>query len=133
MLAEREWRGRISAAWLIGLGRREAFVDRIGELLLASQLAFAGQGYCVALALIGTARCREILQEYLRTFLPPAGREYDQLWALAALAYLDAEAAEALTTEKLWPRDQWPRGARSEIQPFTDLMAFVTSELMDDA
>jgi len=51
---ENEWRSRLTASWLIGLDKREQFRDRIGELLLDSEAAYAGQGYCLALARFAT-------------------------------------------------------------------------------
>ncbi|HTX48079.1 MAG TPA: DUF6000 family protein, partial [Caulobacteraceae bacterium] len=53
LLEEKEWRGRLCAAWFIALSSRTPFVRSIGEKLLASELVYAGQGYCVALGLIG--------------------------------------------------------------------------------
>src|SRR5215831_219508 len=54
-LLDSEWRSRLTASWLIGVGQREQFRDRIGELLLASELPYAGQGCCLALARFATA------------------------------------------------------------------------------
>lgn len=48
-LLDSEWRSRLTAAWLIGLDRRTHFRDRLGEMLLDSELVYAGQGYCLAL------------------------------------------------------------------------------------
>jgi hypothetical protein len=42
-LLDGEWRSRLTAAWLIGLDRREQFRGPIGELLLASQDTYASQ------------------------------------------------------------------------------------------
>src|SRR5215469_15153728 len=47
VLLESGWRERLTASWLIGLDRREQFRDQIGELLLASEMGYAGQGYCL--------------------------------------------------------------------------------------
>ncbi len=78
LLEEREWRGRLAAAWFIGITQRRGFVDAIGRLLLASELTYAGQGYCVALGLIAEPSCEEYLRSYLGLYLPPRGRFYDQ-------------------------------------------------------
>lgn len=43
-----EWRSRLTAAWLIGVGRRATFRERIGDLLLASEFCFSGSAYCFA-------------------------------------------------------------------------------------
>jgi hypothetical protein len=48
VLLDSEWRSRLTASWLIALDRRQQFRQRIGELLMASELTYAGQGYCLA-------------------------------------------------------------------------------------
>ncbi|MEV0535576.1 DUF6000 family protein [Kitasatospora sp. NPDC050463] len=40
-----EWRARLTAAWLIGIGRRDAFRQRIGGLLLDSEVCYSGMGF----------------------------------------------------------------------------------------
>ncbi|MGV9221751.1 DUF6000 family protein [Streptomyces albogriseolus] len=49
-----EWRSRLTAAWLIGVGRRATFRERIGGLLLVDEFCFSGGAYCFALARFGT-------------------------------------------------------------------------------
>ena len=44
ILLESGWRERLTASWLIGLGRRQQFRDRIGELLLASEMGHVHEG-----------------------------------------------------------------------------------------
>lgn len=89
-LFDHEWRAQITAAWLVGFGRRPAFRTRVGELLLASGLAFAGQGFCFALARFGEARDAQVLVGYLDRYLARPDLRYDQPWALGALLHLDA-------------------------------------------
>lgn len=43
LLNEREWRGRLCAAWFVGLTRRANFVPLIGTRLLASEMVYSGQ------------------------------------------------------------------------------------------
>lgn len=61
----------------------------LGDLLLESQFVYSGQGYCVALASIGTAPAAERLTAYLDRWLPDIEARYDQWWAMAALVTLD--------------------------------------------
>ena len=68
----------MTAAWLIGLDRREQFRDQIGELLLAGQDVYAGQGYCVTLARLATAADASLLASYLDACLPRPDKRYDQ-------------------------------------------------------
>ncbi|GAA0901099.1 MULTISPECIES: DUF6000 family protein [Streptomyces violaceusniger group] len=104
------WRSRITAAWMIGLDRREQFRKRIGGLLLASELTYAGQGYCIALALLGTTEDAVLLTTYLDRYLRRPECRYDQEWALGALLHLDGalgttHAAGFLEPDGLW--SQW--------------------------
>ncbi|MET8974628.1 DUF6000 family protein [Streptomyces sp. NPDC004539] len=85
-----EWRSRLTAAWLIGVDRRERFRERIGDLLLASEVCFSGSAYCFVLARFGTPADAEILTAYLDRYLPRTDLNYDQPAALGALLRLDA-------------------------------------------
>ena len=105
-----EWRSRLTAAWLIGIDRRERFRKRIGDLLLASEVCFSGSAYCFALARFGTHADAEILTAYLDRYLPRTDLRYDQPAALGALLRLDAHLgthhADRFTQPGgLW--DQW--------------------------
>lgn len=88
LLGQEEWRGRLAAAWFVGLSKRSKFVRRIADLLISSEVTYAGQGYCIALGLIGNDECVDGLRSYLAKFLPLNGRFYDQDWALGALALI---------------------------------------------
>lgn len=103
------WRTRITAAWMIGVDRREQFRERIGDLLLASKLTYAGQGYCIALALLGTTEDAALLTAYLDHYLRRPECRYDQQWAMGALLHLDealgtTHAAGFLEPDGLWSR-----------------------------
>ncbi|CAM5231027.1 DUF6000 family protein [Streptomyces tanashiensis] len=105
-----EWRSRLTAAWLIGVGRRTSFRERIGDLLLASEVCYSGGGYCFALARFGTHADAEILIAYLDRYLPRTDLRYDQPEALGALLRLDAHLgthhADRFTQpDGLW--EQW--------------------------
>ena len=105
-----EWRSRLTAAWLIGVDRRDRFRERIGDLLLTSEVCFSGSAYCFALARFGTHADAEILTAYLDHYLPRTDLRYDQHAALGALLRLDARLgthhADRFTRpDGLW--DQW--------------------------
>ncbi|MFJ6931861.1 DUF6000 family protein [Streptomyces nigra] len=105
-----EWRSRLTAAWLIGVDRRDRFRERISDLLLASAFCFSGSAYCFALARFGTHADAEILTAYLDHYLPRTDLRYDQHAALGALLRLDARLgthhADRFTRpDGLW--DQW--------------------------
>jgi hypothetical protein len=138
MLLDSEWRSRITASWLIGLDRRDQFRERIGDLLLASELCVAGQGYCLALARFAAAADAELLAAYLDAYLPPPYRDYDQASALGALLYLDEQlktdhAARFLTDGGLW--QQWTAGrpvwTPAEHREFMRQLCSAADEAMD--
>ncbi|WP_328544352.1 DUF6000 family protein [Streptomyces europaeiscabiei] len=89
------WRPRLTAAWLIGISRRTSYRARIGELLLDSEVMFAGSGYCFALARFGAPEDAEILTAYLNRYLPRTDLRYDQPVALGTLLHLDSRLGTA--------------------------------------
>ncbi|MFJ8883413.1 DUF6000 family protein [Streptomyces sp. NPDC102402] len=104
-----EWRSRLTAAWLIGVGRRATFRERIGDLLLASEFCFSGSAYCFALARFGTHADAEILAAYLDRYLPRTDLRYDQPAALGALLRLDAHLGTHHADRFAEPDGLWDR------------------------
>ncbi|MFG2592024.1 DUF6000 family protein [Streptomyces sp. NPDC048438] len=104
-----EWRSRFTAAWLIGVGRRATFRERIGGLLLASEFCFSGGAYCFALARFGTNADAEILASYLDHYLPRTSLRYDQPAALGALLRLDAHLGTQHADRFTEPDGLWDR------------------------
>jgi hypothetical protein len=103
LLKEPDWRARLPAAWFVGLTRRQSFVPAIGHMLLENRRVLAGQGYCMALALIGNEECVDFLRSYLEASLPIVnGRYYDRLWAIGALAYLRDTRLPRFLDDELW-------------------------------
>ncbi|MFB7512814.1 DUF6000 family protein [Streptomyces sp. NPDC056144] len=109
-----EWRSRVTAAWLIGVDRRERFRARIGDLFLASEVCYSGSASCFALARFGTHADTEILTAYLdRYLIRCTDLHYDQPAALGALLHLDAllgthHADRFTEPDGLW--DEWVKG-----------------------
>ncbi|MGW3289588.1 DUF6000 family protein [Streptomyces sp. NPDC001002] len=113
ILLDGGWRESKTAAWLIAVGGRTEFRERLGEVLLASRGPYAGQAYCVALATFGTAADADLLVAYLDRYLLRPDLDYDQTSALGALLLLDAKlgtdrAARFLAPGGLW--QQWIDG-----------------------
>jgi hypothetical protein len=102
-LLDQEWRAQLTAAWLAGLTRRTQHRARISELLLASKVVHAGQGFCFALTRFGTDQDTQVLIKYLDHYLPRLDLQYDQPWALAALMHLNPQEAGRYLAES-WPR-----------------------------
>lgn len=107
VLLTSEWRSRLTAAYLVAASRREQFVPLLGDLLLESQLVYSGQGYCIALASIGTAPAAARLAAYLHRWLPDMEARYDQLWAMAALVSLDRRSGSRYSDRFLAPDGLW--------------------------
>ena len=132
LLSIREWRGRLVVGWLVGLSKRVAFVDEIADILLASETVYAGQGYCVALGLIGDDKCRKHLRAYLSKYLPLRGRFYDQQWAIGALAHIEPEPPEEFLLPDLWvDGDQHMIPPPSQaVQSFSELVDYLNLNKM---
>ncbi|ROQ65269.1 hypothetical protein EDD95_8131 [Streptomyces sp. CEV 2-1] len=89
MLLGGSWRERRTAAWLVAVSRRTEFRERLGELLLASEVCCVGLAYSVALASFGTARDADLLAAYLDRYLRRPDLAYDQTVVMGALQFID--------------------------------------------
>lgn len=104
-----EWRARLCASWFCGLKSWRQYQELIGEALLESQVCYAGQGYCVALACFGDRPSTEYLSRYLDIYLPQLDKFYDQHWAMPALIWIDERLATNHSSEYLKPGGLWDR------------------------
>jgi len=86
-----DWRTRLTAAWFCGLKGWTQYTDRIGGLLVDSELVLAGRGYCFALARFGDEKSAAYLTRYLGKFLDQPDKAFEQETALAALIWLDGK------------------------------------------
>ncbi|GHJ47853.1 hypothetical protein Cs7R123_51950 [Catellatospora sp. TT07R-123] len=107
MLSLPNWRPRLTAAWLIGIDRRTGFRDRLAELLLASELAFAGKGYAYALLRFGRPEDAVVLSAYLDRYLPRLDCPYDQGYVMSALLHLDDTRGTTAAARFLVPGGPW--------------------------
>ncbi|MCG0286734.1 DUF6000 family protein [Streptomyces sp. PSAA01] len=82
-------RERRTAVWLVAVSRRTEFRERLGELLLASEVCCAGLAYCVALARFGTPRDADLLAAHLDRCLRRPDLAYDQTLAMGAFLFID--------------------------------------------
>lgn len=106
-LLQPNWRPRLVAGWMIGMDRRAQFRERLGELLLASELTYACEGYCIALAMLGTSEDAALLVAYLDHYLRKRECRYDQDWALGALLHLDDGLGSNHAADFLRPGGLW--------------------------
>ncbi|GAA2495801.1 hypothetical protein GCM10010406_35070 [Streptomyces thermolineatus] len=117
VLLQSEWRSRLTAAWLIGVDRRAYFSDVLGDLLLDSRLCFSGQGYAFALARFGGAEDAGYLTAYLDRYLRRPDCQYDQHWAVSALAHIDGRAGTGHAARFLSPGGLWQQWADAQPSP----------------
>ncbi|MEU6026284.1 DUF6000 family protein [Streptomyces tauricus] len=106
-LLEGGWRERRTAAWLVAVSRRTGFRERLGELLLASEVCCTGLAYCVALAGFGTPRDAELLSAYLDRYLRRPDLAYDQPVAMGAFLFIDLNLQGDRTARFLGPDGLW--------------------------
>ncbi|MFF2628574.1 DUF6000 family protein [Kitasatospora griseola] len=117
ILLRSEWRSRLTAAWLIGVDRRDRFRDALGELLSASEVCFSGQGYCFALARLGTDEDARYLAAYLDQYLRRPDCPYDQHWAISALLHIDGRTGSGHAERFLVPGGLWDQWNEAQYRP----------------
>ncbi|MEV1048679.1 DUF6000 family protein [Streptomyces sp. NPDC049916] len=101
------WRERRTAAWLVAVSRRTEFRERLGELLLASEVCCVGLAYCVALASFGTARDADLFAAYLDRYLRRPDLGYDQAIVMSALQFVDLNLRGDQAVRFLGPGGLW--------------------------
>ena len=89
LLGDFNWRSRIVGAWFSAIKPYIEFEQTIGNLLLRSDVCYAGNGYCLALASFNTPTSIEFLCKYLAYYLNRPELWFDQDVAMGAIAYLD--------------------------------------------
>ena len=108
-LLEGSWRERRTAAWLIAVSNRTGFRERLGELLLASEVCCVGLAYSVALASFGTARDADLLAAYLERYLRHPDLAYDQAVVMGALQFIELNIGGGQADRFREPGGLWPR------------------------
>ncbi|MER6573492.1 DUF6000 family protein [Streptomyces sp. NPDC001093] len=99
ILLDGGWRERKTAAWLIAVAGRREFRGRLGELLVASEGFYAGQAYCVMLAIFATPADADLLVAYFDRYLLCLDLDYDQAVASArCCSTLAGQPSSWLTT-----------------------------------
>jgi hypothetical protein len=121
LIRQPEWRARLVGSWYAGLRGWVQFRDELGGMLIESQMCFAGQGYCAALACFADDSSADHLCQYLDKWLPQLDKYYDQHWALPALGWIDKRldirnAERYLLPGGLW--NQWASAQQQSAAPF---------------
>ena len=91
LLAQRNWRCKIVAAYFVAIKNWEQHSNQIGKLLLRSDVCYAGGGYALALARINTPQAHDYLSKYLHHYLNRPDLGFDQADVLGAVRYCDTK------------------------------------------
>ncbi len=83
------WRPRLIGGYLAAIKRMAPAERWLGHLLLRSDVCYAGNAYCAALATLNTPRAVGYISDYLDHYLAQPDLWFDQATALSALTYLD--------------------------------------------
>ncbi len=89
MLGDFNWRTRSTGAFFSAIKDYVDFQDSIGILLLKSEVTYAGESYCLAMAEFNNTKSIKLLNEYLDYYLTKPELWFDQDQAIGAIAYLD--------------------------------------------
>ncbi len=107
LLSAAGWRERLVGSWFCGLKGWNQYGSAIGEALLASELVFAGKGYCFALACFADETSVKCLTQYLDAYLAQREKLYDQNWAMPALMWIDQQNGTAFAAPYIAPGGLW--------------------------
>ncbi|MCX6317117.1 MAG: DUF6000 family protein [Bacteroidetes bacterium] len=91
-----DWRCRITGAYFTAINQYASLEEIIGNHLLKSEVVYAGSGYCLALASMGTEKAADYLYSYLQYYLTRKDLWYDQGDAFCALEYISPARAAGL-------------------------------------
>jgi len=88
LLGDFNWRPRSVGAYFAALGNVNILEENIGNLLLRSDVCYAGHDYCIALASFASPEAINYLNEYLEYYLEQTDLWFDQNSAMAALSFI---------------------------------------------
>ncbi len=133
LLAEFDWRPRLTGALFAALKRFDSFTDQIGKLLVRSDLCYAGKFYCLTLVTFNNELSMKYLCQYLEYYLTRADLHYDQGDAMCAIAYLDQvngtnnlKKFEPIWKDYIDGKDWFPN-FEEQLSKFTDEMKILDS------
>ena len=113
LLCERNWRPRIVAGYFAAILQLDKHTVDIGNLLLRSDVCFAGGGYALALARINTPLSIEYLTKYLDHYLRRPDLQFDQADVLGALHHCDKLNGTDRTQDYVQLWDEYTSGYES--------------------
>ncbi|WDE10641.1 DUF6000 family protein [Thalassomonas haliotis] len=101
LLGDFNWRSRSVGAYFTALEDFKEMEVNIGNLLLRSDVCYAGRSYCLALASFSTPLAIDFLNQYLEYYLKKPDLWFDQNSAMSALAYIGESTGEDLVIPHL--------------------------------
>ena len=106
LLGDFNWRTRSTGARFASLLNLTEVEDIIGIHLLKSQVCYAGDSYCLALASFNNSNSIFYLEKYLEYYLQRTDLYFDQSSAMAALIWLDNKnkTDNAKKLQPLWDK-----------------------------
>ena len=123
----RGWREGLMASWWAAVWRWPETPGQIEPLLIPGRSCFEGLAHCLALARIGSPRCRVVLARYLDEYLPRRDLGFDQPWAMAAMTTACTNAGESVPE---WFGAAWGSGIRApqrgDLSRHLDTMSRIT-------
>ena len=96
LLGECNWRPRTVGAYFAAIENKHGLENNIGNLLLRSDVCYAGHYYCLALASFASENSVVFLKKYLDYYLTQYDLWFDQASAMAALFYLSEKVDKNL-------------------------------------
>ena len=100
LLGDTNWRSRSAASYFCAFQDLDEFEENIGNLLLKSEVCYAGRSYCIALAnsAVRSDLAINYLQRYLDYYLYKPDLFFEQGIALAALTFIGKNKGLNLTS-----------------------------------
>lgn len=96
LLGDFNWRPRSVGAYFAAIGTINELEENIGNLLLRSDVCYAGHDYCIALASFSSPEAINYLNRYLEYYLDQHALWFDQSSAMAALSFIGTNSGKDL-------------------------------------
>ena len=121
------WRTRIVGSYFSAIENFIELEDIIGIYLLKSEVSYAGDGYCLALASFNTKNGIEYLKKYLEYYLNKKDLHFDQRIVMSALNWTDKmngtnEMGNFLPLYQEWVSDKYSQDINQSIEHFEKQM-----------
>ena len=127
LLGDFNWRTRITGAYFASIENYVELEEIIGIHLLKSQVCYAGEGYCLAIATFNTEKSYEYIKKYLDYYLTRKDLHFEQREAMATLNWLDkmngtSEMENYLPKYENWVNEKYSQSIESSTQRFNSQM-----------